>query len=550
MPASFVSSRTLIDGVVDAAVAEGMDRLFGLMGDGNQDLIVEIVRRGIPNVHVRHEQNAVAMADGYARFSGKIGFCTVTEGPGLSNTATSLLAASAHSSPVLLFASATSRGDVHHVQRFDQMAFVRVTAGAGISVESARGLDPALHSAFGHARERRPFVLDLPIDVQRESLPDAWSYRAPPTIAGRVRPERSAVQRTVELLRSAKRPGLICGQGAVHSAAQGVVREIAELLDAPIATTLMAKGFCADHPLHAGVSGGLGNGLATPLLTECDVLLAVGAGLNAWTTHFGEVGRHAKIVHIDVDPMAFGKFTDVEVAMQGDAHSALEDLLEALTAARFRVRSPDEARRRRIAQYEQRFAYDDGELIDPRRFLMELDRALPKERIYVGSGGHCGYLGCQLLTVASERNWNYTIDFGALGQGLATAIGAAFARAGERVTHFTGDGDFMMQAAELHTAVLHDLPLTVVVLNDEGFGQERHSLEHKGMPFTEAMTPSPDLARFAESLGAKGHRFDRVEQLADLPRLLREAEGVVVLDVRINGRVESSVSKDIMAHLK
>jgi acetolactate synthase-1/2/3 large subunit len=543
------TSETVIGGVVAAAIEEGMDRLFSLMGDGNQDLILEAVRRGIPNVHVRHEQNAVAMADGYSRFSGKLGFCTVTEGPGLSNTATSLLAARAHPSPVLLFAAATSRGDFHHVQRFDQLAFIRITAGAGVSIEGVRGLDTALGTAFSCLHhERRPFVLDLPIDVQSEALPDAWSYRRRREVATRVRPARDAVRRSVELLRSARRVGIVCGQGAVHSGAHDAVRKLADVFDAPIATTLVAKGFCADHPLHAGVTGGLGNGLATDILTECDVVLAVGASLNAWTTHFGEVGRHSKVIQIDIDSSAPGRFTEIDEAMQGDARAALEDILEELGT--IEGRAPDEALRRRIADHEPHFEYDDGELIDPRRFLQALDRALPKQRIYVGAGGHCGYLACQLLTVASERNWNYTIDFGALGHGLSTAIGAAFARPGERITHVTGDGEFMMQAAELHTAVLHQLPLTVVILNDQGFGQERHSLGHKGQPTIEAMTPSPDFARLAESLGGTGHRFERVDQLADLPGLLRDARGVTVLDVRINGKVESSVSKAIMMHLK
>jgi acetolactate synthase-1/2/3 large subunit len=545
------TSRTVIGAVVDAAIAEGMDRLFSLMGDGNQDLIIEAVRRGIPNVHVRHEQNAVAMADGYSRFSDKIGFCTVTEGPGVSNTATSLLAARAHPSPVLLFAAATSRGDYHHVQRFDQPGFIGITAGAGITVEGVRGLDAALGTAFSTLHHKRsPFVLDLPIDVQAEALPDGWQYTRRHDVATRVRPARDAVRSCVELLRSAHCIGIVCGQGAVHAGAHQAIRELADLLDASIATTLVAKGFCAGHPLHAGVTGGLGKGLATELLTECDVILAIGASMNAWTTHFGDVGRHAKVIQIDADPAAPGRFTAVDAAMQGDARAAVEDIVEQLGAAGVSARVVDAARRRRIAAYEQPVDYDDGDFVDPRRFLQQLDRALPAERIYVAAGGHCGYLACQLLTVSSERNWNYTIDFGALGHGLATAIGAAFARPGERVTHVTGDGELMMQVSELHTAVLHQLPLTVVVLNDRGFGQERHSLVHKGLPTEQAMTPSPDFARLADSLGATGHRFDRVDQLVDLPRLLRDARGVIVLDVRINGEVESSVSKEIMTHLK
>jgi acetolactate synthase-1/2/3 large subunit len=153
-----------------------------------------------------------------------------------------------------------------------------------------------------------------------------------------------------------------------------------------------------------------------------------------------------------------------------------------------------------------------------------------------------------LLKVRSPENWNYTIDFGALGQGLATAIGAAFARPGRRVYHLTADGEFMMSLSDFHTAVRYSLPMTVIILNDQGFGQERHDLEHKNLPIKYAMQSSPDFAKLAEGFGARGFRFDTPTSLSGLAAALLSAEsfeGPTVLDIRINGSYESPVSQEI-----
>jgi thiamine pyrophosphate-dependent acetolactate synthase large subunit-like protein len=186
--------------------------------------------------------------------------------------------------------------------------------------------------------------------------------------------------------------------------------------------------------------------------------------------------------------------------------------------------------------------------IDPRQAVREFDRLLPDKRLVVAAGAHGGYLICQLLRIKCPHDWNYTIDFGALGQGLATAIGAAFARPGERVYHLTCDGEFMMNLSDFHTAVLYRLPLTIVVLNDQGFGQERHDLEHKDLPTSYAMQASPDFSKLAEGFGARGFRFDTPESLSSLGAALKIAEafkGPTVFDIRINGAYESPVSQEI-----
>ena len=543
--------------ISDALHAEGVTIAFALMGDANQNLFVDMAERhGVQVVSCRHEQNVVAIADGYTRFGGDMGVALVTAGPGLTNAATSLVAAKYRGSPVLVLAGAPSQGDLHSPQLIDQVAFGQLLAGTATTLETPQSLAAQLDRVFGHIRSRRgPVVLNLPSNVQNMEAPIGWSYR--PNYGG----YWPTVPRGEELLVAAcclaesKSPAIVAGQGAVRSGAAKIIGELSAYLRAPIATTLPAKGLCAGEPLWLGVSGGLGEGVALPVLDgSCDALVVVGASLNQWTTHHGDLMKGRKVIQIDRDEQAFGAYHRADVALQGDACATLEALFEQVRRLVPSPRPPSHVLERKIAAgwsaHRAPIKYEtapDG-TIDPRLAIRELDRLLPEKRVVVAAGGHAGYLVCQLLRISSPADWNYTIDFGALGQGLGTAIGAAFARRGERVYHLTADGEFMMNLADFHTAVNYALPMTIVVLNDQAFGQERHDLGHKKLPIKYAKQPSPDFARLAEGFGAQGFRFDTAESLASLPAALERAEifrGPTVLDVRINGAYEAPVSQEI-----
>jgi thiamine pyrophosphate-dependent acetolactate synthase large subunit-like protein len=543
--------------VADAIKEEGVEVAFALMGDANQNLIVDLAERcGVKIVNFRHEQNAVAAADGYARFSdGKLGVALVTMGPGLTNAATSLAAARAHRSPVLVLAGAASVGEMQNPQRFDQASFSHLLAGAGAVLESPKSLKLQLDQAFGHMRRGTgPFVLNLPGNIQNEEAPKGWKYQ--PGYAGyqATVPAGDALPKAAQILAQARCPGILAGRGALRARAAGVVSELASYLNAPVATTLPAKGLCSEYALWTGVSGGLGEGVALPIFAACDVLLVVGASLNQWTSHAGDLVRDKTVIQIDSDLEAFGRYAHADLILHGDARATGQALLDALRREAGTQREENTSLVTSIAKnwqlHRKAIDYETGEdgSIDPRQAVRELDRLLPSDRLVVVGGGHAGYLVCQLLKVRSPFDWNYTIDFGALGQSLGTAIGAAFARPNDRVYHLTTDGEFMMNLADFHTAVNYKLPMTVVILNDQGFGQERHDLEHKKLPIKYAMQHSPDFAKLAEGFGARGSRFDTPDSLAGLQSALQraeDAEGPTVIDIRINGDYESPVSQEI-----
>ncbi|WP_181257419.1 thiamine pyrophosphate-binding protein [Pseudaminobacter soli (ex Li et al. 2025)] len=547
----------VLEAISAAIAAEGIDRIFAVMGDANQDIIVELCEKhGLKYVHAHHETAAIGMADGYSRFTGKIGLAATTQGPGYTNATTSLVLARLHRSPVLMLAGHASLRDPYNPQGMvDQDAMAKLTAGATVKIDHANNVDYCLGEAFRQLKARKgPFVFNLPQDVQHNVLPDPnWTYR-PMYKAKVLQPPRPEdVAEAAKIVAGAKKPTILCGLGAAQSKAEPEVQKLAEYLGAPVATTLYAAGFCSQYPLYLGISGGLGSDFTVDTLAESDVMIVVGASLNEWTTHFGKILENGKkIIQIDDREDAFGWFARVAVGLEADAKIAVAALLERLKEGGKPARQPDAET---VQKFKQRKApgisYDDGKTVDPRRVASYLEDKLPKrDRILVFDGGHAAMVTCQTMSSPSADNWALGLDFGAIGQGLSIALGACFARPGKRVTHLTADASFMMNVSDFHTAVSHDLPLTVIVFNDNAVGQERHDLVHKGFPTKYADVAQPDFEKLAVGFGAKGFRVDKPDDFGEIDKALAVTDGPVIVNVRINGDVELPVSWEIAQHLE
>jgi acetolactate synthase-1/2/3 large subunit len=546
----------VFEAVTAAVAAEGLDHLFAVMGDANQDMIVDLgEKRGVKFVHAHHEGSAVAMADGYARFSNKPGLASVTQGPGYTNATTSLVAARAHRTPLLLLAGHTSLRDPYNPQgMMDQHELAKLTTEATVKLDSARNVDYCLGEAFRQLKGKKgPFVLNMPQDIQQSELPDAgWTYR-PMYKPNTPQPPRAEdIEEAVKLLEAARHPAILCGLGAVSAQAEPEVRKLAEYLGAPVAVSVLAGGFCAQYPLYVGISGGLGSDLAVDTLTESDVMIVVGASLNEWTTHFGKILENGKkIIQLDERSDAFGWFARVAVGIEADAKPAVAALLDRLKTAG-KSRQPDAKTAQKIKdQKPEAVNYEDGTSIDPRRAARYIQDKLPKDdRILVLDGGHAAMVCVKTFTIPRAENWGLGWDFGAIGQGLGIALGACFARPGKRVTHVTADASFMMNVADFHTAVRHNLPLTVFVFNDNAVGQEKHDLVHKKLNPCYADLQQPDFAKLAVGFGAKGFNVTRPDDFGELDKALTVENGPVVVNIRINGDVELPVSWEIAKHLE
>jgi acetolactate synthase-1/2/3 large subunit len=538
-------SMKVLEALSAAIAAEGIDHIFAVMGDANQDIIVELCEKhGLKYVHAHHETAAVGMADGYSRFTGKIGLCATTQGPGYTNATSSLIGARLHRSPVFLLAGHASLRDPYNPQGMvDQHAMALLTTGATVKIDHRQ-----LKAKKG------PFVLNMPQDVQHAALPEkSWTYR-PMYKAKTLQPPRvEDVGEAAKILTGAKRPTILCGLGAAQGKAEREVRQLAEYLGAPVTTTLYAAGFCSQYPLHLGISGGLGSDLAVDTLAESDAMIVVGASLNEWTTHFGKILENGKqIIQIDDRGDAFGWFARITVGLEADSKVAIAALLDKLKESGKPGRQADAGTLQKVKQHKPpAISYDDGKWVDPRRAAAYLESKLPKhDRILVFDGGHSLMVTVQALTSSGADNWSLGADFGAVGQGLSIALGACFARPGKRVTHVTADASFMMNVADFHTAVSHNLPLTVIVFNDNAVGQERHDLVHKGFPTKYAEVAQPDFDKLAVGFGAKGFRVNRPDDFGEIDKALAVENGPVIVNVRINGDVELPVSWEIAQHLE
>jgi thiamine pyrophosphate-dependent acetolactate synthase large subunit-like protein len=275
--------------------------------------------------------------------------------------------------------------------------------------------------------------------------------------------------------------------------------------------------------------------------------------LNEWTTHFGKILENGKkIIQIDDREDAFGWFARITVGLEADAKAAAVALLAKLKEGGKPARQPDpELVQKKKQQKPLAIKYDDGKSVDPRRAANYLQDKLPKrDRILVFDGGHALMVAVQALTSSGPDNWTLGADFGAVGQGLGIALGACFARPGKRITHVTADASFMMNVADFHTAVSHNLPLTVFVFNDNAVGQERHDLVHKGYPTKYAEVAQPDFEKLAVGFGAKGFRVNTPEDFGEIDKALAIQDGPVVVNIRINGDVELPVSWEIAQALE
>lgn len=525
------------EAVADALVQEGTRTIFGLMGDANMELLAELTGRDVEFVKVRHEQGAAAMADGYARASGAVGVCTVTCGPGLINTSTSLAVARRHRSAVVVIAGASPLSDPDHLQSFDQEALGAAIAGTTISVTRSDEVGVCLSEAFAAARSGKgPVLVNLPMDVQARELTEPWSY-VPKSRSVPVEPPLPDVSAAVAAIAGAERPAMIVGRGALLADAEAAVVELAQAAGAPFVTTLQATGLGAGHPLSLGNAGLMGSPAGFAVVRDADCLVVVGASLYRLTTGFGALLQDTHVVLIDSDPAAAAK---ADVFVCGDARAVSEALARELRTCSPGDRSATAAARMPADSYP--FEPDHGPgTVDPRSAFVELDRILPEDRMIVMDAGHFISFAGPLLRIPSPASWVFPTDLGCIGQSLSAAIGVAKARAGQRVTVVAGDAGFLMGISELETAARLELPITVFVINDEAWGQEAHVLAMKGGEPDLAMAATPDLARLAEGFGAAGYAVAGPGDLGGLQQAIATARGPLVVDVRVNPRVRNWV---------
>lgn len=536
-------------GLVQALVAEGTEVVFGLMAEDNIDLLLEMENQpGLKVFMTRHEQGAVAMADGYARITGRPGVCVVGRGPAVAHTGTALVTARKRPSPVIMLVPFFSINELHSNKYFEQEMYLRSTVGNVVTIRNPKTLEQDIHRAFRHAQVTgEPVAVQIPLDFMNADLGPGWTYGpVEPVMPQRIQPDANKVEEAAALLAAAERPPVIvAGRGAVNADARAEIEELAERVGAVLTTTVHAKGLFGSHDWYLGISGTFATDFALEFLSSADCVLAIGCSLNKHTTYTGRLFSRARIIHVDTDPTALSRITPATVNIIGDAKATVAAINRCLADMGVSNRFWTDELKQYIASYRSRIEeyVDAGDGLDPRLVVDECNRLLPQDRIAVVDGGQAGFFVAERLTVPHPSDFIWRVDFSAIGLGLPLGVGAAVAAPDRNTIVFAGDAGFMMIVQELETAVRYRIPLTVLLMNDRALGAEYHVMKRDNKPPELATHSTPDFARLAEALGARGISVRNIDELRQALQEVGNGKSDVptVIEVPITRQVSHQV---------
>lgn len=520
----------------------GVRQAFGVVGSGNFLPTAALLAAGARYVGARHEGAAITMADSYARVSGELAVCSVHQGPGLTNAITGLVDAAKSRTPVLVIAGQTSAGATRSNFSVDQAGLVE---SAGAVVEQVHRPETVVEDTVRAYRravaERRPVVLNLPLDVQ--AAPAKYS-----SVRGdqtgwfeRPAPSPEAAARVANLLASAERPLIIAGRGAVVSGAGDSLRRLGERTGALLATSAVANGFFSGDPWTLGIAGGFASDEAAKLMGEADVVVGFGCSYTTWTTRGDRLfAPDAVVVQVDAEQGALGLSGRVDVGVLGDCDETARATLAQLGDAGAGWRTDALAARMHVpaGQVEHCPWPESPGLIHPRRLSIELEAMLPAARTVVVDGGH--FLGWPVTcwSVPDPAGFVFTsAGFQSIGLGLAAAVGAQIARPERLTVLAAGDGGFLMSISELETLVRLDLPVLAIIYNDAAYSAEVHHFGAGGEGMELVRFPATDIAALARGAGAGGVTVRRARDLAPVAAWLAKPDGPMVVDAKIDPTV-------------
>ncbi|HOX84931.1 MAG TPA: biosynthetic-type acetolactate synthase large subunit [bacterium] len=544
--------------VIQALQAEGVKALFGYPGGTVLDIFDEIYSSGLPFYLTRHEQGAVHAADGYARASGKVGMCIATSGPGATNLVTGIATAHMDSIPLVVLTGqvATSLIGNDAFQEVDICGITRSITKHNYLVRDIADLPQVLKSAFYIARSGRPgpVLIDLPKDIQQaetdEPYPDdikLRSYR--PTLRGNMQ----QLQKAAGLIDQSKKPVIFAGGGVVSSDAQNEIRLLSEILDAPVTTSLMGLGIFPETHSHALKMLGMhGTEYANYAVQEADLLIAVGVRFDDLVT--GKVDKfapQAQIIHIDIDPTSIRKNVQVTVPIVGDIRTVLQELNTLLKPRQ----NPQWMEQIKTWKQRHPLRYPQTDKVQPQYVIEQLAKLTDNRAIICTEVGQNQMWTAQFYNFHSSRSFLSSGGLGTMGYGFPAALGAQVAWPDKLVIDIAGDGSIQMNIQEMATAVLYDLPVKIIILNNHSLGMVRQwqsifydrRFSQTCLRRNKQCPPDcqqangdcsaayvPNFVKLAEAYGAHGFRIDHKDQVADVLQTAITTPGPVIVEISID----------------
>jgi acetolactate synthase-1/2/3 large subunit len=547
-----ISRRTGAFALIDSLRRHGVEHIFGYPGGAILPIYDELYQweaaGEIQHILVRHEQGGAHAADAYARATGKVGVCFGTSGPGATNLVTGIATAHMDSIPMVIVTGQVPRTVIGSdgFQETDIYGITLPIVKHSYVVRDPREMARIVAEAFHIASSGRPgpVLVDVPKDVGLEEFdyepvePDTvrlTGYR--PTVKGNPR----QINQALNFIRQARRPLLYVGGGAIAANAYSELRQLAEIFQIPVTTTLMGKGsFEESHPLAVGMLGMHGTAYANFAVSECDLLIAVGARFDDRVTgKLDEFASRAKVIHIDIDPAEVGKNRAPEVPIVGDVRQVLLDLLRRYEEVDIPA-EPNQTREwlQRINRWREDYPLQVPQYPDrlsPQEVIVELARQAPNAYYTTDVGQHQMW-SAQFLK-NGPRRWISSAGLGTMGFGLPAAMGVKVALPDEQVICIAGDSSIQMNIQELGTLAQFGINVKTVIINNawqgmvrqwqEAFHGERYSSSNMEVGM-------PDFVKLAEAYGIKGMLIENRDELKDAIAEILAHDGPVLADIRVN----------------
>jgi acetolactate synthase-1/2/3 large subunit len=496
----------------------------------------------IRHVLVRHEQGATHMADGYARASGEVGVAIATSGPGATNLVTGIATAMMDSSPLVCITGQVPTKLIGYdaFQETDITGITIPITKHNYLVTNVKDIMPAIKEAFHLARSGRPgpVLVDITKDAQQASV--EWQWDEQPVKMRGYRPKQivgeSELTAAADLIRASLKPVILAGQGVLQSAAMSDLRAFAELINAPVALTLLGLGgFPASHKLSIGMMGMHGEAWVNHAIQEADLLIALGMRFDDRVTgNTKTYAQHAKKIHIDIDPSEINKNVVADASIVADLREALRQLLDVLEPC---DHGPwlkyIDSMKGEVAVRDIQTLPDSGHLYAA-HVINDIWRITKGKAIVVTDVGQHQMWEAQYYHHEDPRSLITSGGLGTMGFGVPAAIGVKIARPEAEVWAIVGDGGFQMTQAELSTAAQDGVKVNIAIINNGYLGMVRQWQEF----FYErryAATPlrNPDFVKLAEAHGLLGLRVEKRPEVLDVVQRARAAEGTVVIDFRV-----------------
>lgn len=535
--------------LLESLKLEGVDTVFGYPGGAVINIYDDLFESSIKHVLTRHEQAAVHAADGYARCTGKVGVAIATSGPGATNTVTGIATAYMDSIPMVIITGQVPTLLIGNdaFQEADMCGITRPCTKHNFLVKDIRNLAKTIKEAFYIARTGRPgpVLIDLPKDIQvskyKFSYPEKVELRGyKPTYSGNIR----QVEKAAQMILKAKKPVLYIGGGINLSAANDELLKLADMTQIPVTTTLMAmSAFPQRHPLALGMLGMHGTFYANMSVTECDLLIAVGARFDDRVTgRIDSFAEKAKVIHVDIDPTTIRKNVEVDLPIVGDLKDVLGKLVGCLNQKPELVEDLIEGTdewRSMIAEWKERhpMAYRSSKSVIKPQFVIEKIRELTREdAIITTEVGQHQMWTAQFFDFIQPRTFLTSGGLGTMGFGLPAALGAQVAFPERQVIDISGDGSFQMNSQELATLVQYQLPVKIAILNNNYLGMVRQWQQmFFEKRYSQTVMELPiDFIKLAEAYGATGFQATKPDEVEATIRQALETPGPVLMNFKIS----------------